>query len=243
MLVRHNGSFHRRLARWIKWRPCDDVGEAKEGLENELWRRWSNGRVGEWAVTIGKATEGLENELWRRWSDGKVGQWVELINIVIAELILQPFSRFTYVTAHSSTLPLLHLRHSSFSNSSIASPTSQVLHLIHLASRPWYRYVTRVLPAFAKECVLWQVFGFNLTAPHIIISVGEAGDHNVLLCYLSDHHLGQNVIGNDWLSRAQISTGKMSPEGRAGGGTTAMDISANIGLVQQDSFHIIHSPH
>ena len=27
-----------------------DVGEAKEGLENELWRRWSNGRVGEWAV-------------------------------------------------------------------------------------------------------------------------------------------------------------------------------------------------
>ena len=28
-----------------------DVGEATEGLENELWRRWSNGRVGEWAVT------------------------------------------------------------------------------------------------------------------------------------------------------------------------------------------------
>ena len=41
---------HGRLARWIKWRVCD-VGEAKEGLENELWRRWSNGRVGERAVT------------------------------------------------------------------------------------------------------------------------------------------------------------------------------------------------
>ena len=41
---------HGRLARWIKWRSCD-VGEAKEGLENELWHRWSNGRVGEWAVT------------------------------------------------------------------------------------------------------------------------------------------------------------------------------------------------
>ena len=25
--------------------------EEKEGLENELWLRWSNGRVGEWAVT------------------------------------------------------------------------------------------------------------------------------------------------------------------------------------------------
>ena len=43
-------SLHGRLARWIKWIACD-VGEAKEGLENELWRRWSDGRVGEWVVT------------------------------------------------------------------------------------------------------------------------------------------------------------------------------------------------
>ena len=42
--------WHGRLARWIKWRACN-VGEAKEGLENELWRSWSNGRVGEGAVT------------------------------------------------------------------------------------------------------------------------------------------------------------------------------------------------
>ena len=48
----------------------------------------------------------------------------------------QTFLRFTYVTAHSPTLPLLHIRHSSFSNPSFASPTSQALHLIHLASRP-----------------------------------------------------------------------------------------------------------
>ena len=53
-----------------------------------------------------------------------------------AQLILQPFRRFTYVTAHSPTLPSLYLRHSSFSNPSVASPTSQVLHLCHLASRP-----------------------------------------------------------------------------------------------------------
>ena len=44
------------------------------------------------------------------------------------------FPSLTYVTTHSPTLPLLHLRHSSFSN---ASPTSQALHLIHLASLPW----------------------------------------------------------------------------------------------------------
>ena len=36
---------------------------------------------------------------------------------------------------HSPTLPLLHLRHSSFSNPSFASPTSQALHLRHLANR------------------------------------------------------------------------------------------------------------
>ena len=44
------GDMHGRLARWRKWRACH-VGEAKEGLKNELWRRWSNGRVGEWVVT------------------------------------------------------------------------------------------------------------------------------------------------------------------------------------------------
>ena len=53
-----------------------------------------------------------------------------------ALLILQPFRHFLNVTTHSSTLPLLHLR-CPFCNPSFASRTSQVLHLIHLASRPW----------------------------------------------------------------------------------------------------------
>ena len=42
--------YHRQLARWPKWRTC--VVETKEGLENELWRSWNNGR--------------LEIELWHR---------------------------------------------------------------------------------------------------------------------------------------------------------------------------------
>ena len=53
-----------------------------------------------------------------------------------SQLNLQPFRRFTYFRAHSPTLLLLHLRHSSFSNPSFASSTSQALHLIHLASLP-----------------------------------------------------------------------------------------------------------
>ena len=39
------GLAHGRLARWHRWSACD-VGEATKGLENKLWRRWSDGRVG-----------------------------------------------------------------------------------------------------------------------------------------------------------------------------------------------------
>ena len=85
---------------------------------------------------VGKATEGLENELWRRWSEGKVGEW--------AELILQPFHHFTYITAHSPTLPLLYLYHCSFFNPSVASSTLQLI------LQPFCRftYVTAHSPTF-----------------------------------------------------------------------------------------------
>ena len=46
------------------------------------------------------------------------------VTLPTSQLILQTFRRFTYVTAHPPTLPLLHLRHSSFSNPSFVSPTS-----------------------------------------------------------------------------------------------------------------------
>ena len=142
--------------------------EKGKKLENELWRRWSNRRVGESAVTyvkrrkawrmscdLGEVTEGLENELRRRWSDGRARECANSptlpslylrhslfsnhsVTSRTPQLILQPFFRFTYVTAHSPTIPSLYLRHSSFSNPSFASPMSQALHLRHLAFRPWY---------------------------------------------------------------------------------------------------------
>ena len=72
-----------------------------------------------------------------------------------SQLILQPFRRITfvtanpptlpsltYVTAHSPTLPSLYPRHSSFSNPSVASPTS---HLI-LQPFPRFSYVTAHSP-------------------------------------------------------------------------------------------------
>ena len=54
---------------------------------------------------------------WFLWSRGNI----------VTLLILQAYRRFTYVTAHSPTLPSLYLRHSSFSNPSVASPTSQLI--------------------------------------------------------------------------------------------------------------------
>ena len=61
-----------------------------------------------------------------------------------SQLILQLFRRFTYVTAHSPTLPLLHLRHDSFSNPYFAFPTSQAL----LILQPFrhFTYVTTHSP-------------------------------------------------------------------------------------------------
>ena len=99
---------------------------------------------------VGKATEGLENELWRRWSDEAHSPTFRSLHLrhssfsnpsfasptsqEWAELILQPFRRFTYVIAHSPTLPSLYLRHSSFSNPSVASPTSQII------LQPFFRF-------------------------------------------------------------------------------------------------------
>ena len=60
---------------------------------------------------VGKGTERLENELF-----------------------LQPLRPFTYVTTHSPTLLVLYIRHSSFSNPSVASPTSQFI------LQPFFRF-------------------------------------------------------------------------------------------------------
>ena len=100
---------------------------------------------------VGEATEGLEYELWHRWSDESSTHSPSFQSLHLRDssfsnpsvalptsahsptlpslyqLILQPFRRFTYVTTHSPTLLLLDLRHSSFTNPSVALPTSQLI--------------------------------------------------------------------------------------------------------------------
>ena len=96
--------------------------------------------------------ERLENELCYDYNYELCSCSNLSVTSPMSQLILQPFHRFTYITAHSPTLPLLHLHHSSFSNPSFASPTSQALHLIHLASRP----------CFLELC---SFFNLSLTSP------------------------------------------------------------------------------
>ena len=94
---------------------------------------------------IGEVTKKLENELCYHYNYELCSFYNLSITSPKSQLILQPFCCFTYVTAHSPTLLLLHLHHSSFSNPSFASPTSQALQLIHLASHPCIVHVSHII--------------------------------------------------------------------------------------------------
>ena len=111
---------HGRLARSIKWRACD-VGEAKEGLENELWAEFILQPFRHFTYVT--AHSPTFPSLYLRHSSFSNPS----VALPTSQLILQHFRRFTYVTAHSPTLPSLYLRHSSFSNPSVALPTSQLI--------------------------------------------------------------------------------------------------------------------
>ena len=113
------------------------------------------------------------------------GQSGTYLRLTRALLILQPFRRFTYVIAHSPILPLLHLRHSSFSNPSFASTTSQALHVIHLASRPCC-----IAKTFFAFCYLWSNYVISLDHTRMNHPLLHLLPHNTtvfLLIYFSFH--------------------------------------------------------
>ena len=173
---------------------------------------------------VGKATEGLENELWCRWSE-----LCSFSNLPVTsptpQLILQPFHCFTYVTAHFPTLPLLHLHHSSFSNPSFISPTSQALHLIHLPMAAYSLTNT-------KRIVLKQIWAHGVTdtrtrdpsggrrAPNrlrheaaltnfITTNIHSLYDKHLIVLFTSNckyrsvPHYCPNTLSNTWISLLQ----------------------------------------
>ena len=83
---------------------------------------------------VGKVMERLENELCYDYNYELYSFSNLSVTSPTSQLILQPFHPFTYITAHSPTLPLLHLRHSSFSNPSNVLPTTQLI------LQPFFRF-------------------------------------------------------------------------------------------------------
>ena len=74
---------------------------------------------------VGEVTESLENE------QSSASFSNPYIASPMSQLILQPFSLFTYVTARSTILPLLHLRHRHFTYVTAHCPTLPPLHVRH----------------------------------------------------------------------------------------------------------------
>ena len=125
------------------------------------------------------------------------------------QLILQPFCHFIYATVHSTTLPPLHLRHMSFYNPSVASPTSQALNVFHLASRPriggcknslWWTSLLQQTTKFRSSYSFGQLLRILLRAvnlfsfSHIVPSDSSFNIHNALYFVKFPSRAAQNSL-------------------------------------------------
>ena len=142
---------------------------------------------------------------------------------------------YSHSRAHSPSFQSLHLRHSSFSNPSLALPTSQLIlqHFRHFTyvtghsptlpslylrqnsiSNPYVASPTSqlILLPFFRLC---YVTGFSLTSPgEPSIVRKKPGVWQPYLHWtlsLSEHHLAQNDSSPIVRSRSQANTGNMSP--------------------------------
>ena len=184
-----------------------DVGEATERLENEF--------------DVGEVTERLENEQ-SSWLQSQQSSFSNLsITSPTSQLILELFHHFTYVTIHSPTLPSLYLRHSSFSNPSFASPTSQDLHLIHLASRPWFKYRTGIHKISLQT---YQIIFF----PKFVIQGASSS------CVLPK---GRSLTAKSG-TEAEIL-----PKGRSSIANSGTQVAVLLGMNRCGSFPLLYTPH
>ena len=116
-----------------------------------------------------------------------VGLVMEMLENELALLILQPFLHFTNVTTYSPTRPSLYLRHSSFSNPSVASPLSQFilppfLHFTYVTTHSptppslYLRHSSLSNPSVAsptKQFILPPFFRFSYVTSSSFNSPGE----------------------------------------------------------------------
>ena len=117
-----------------------DVGEATEGLENELW--------------VGEVTKRLENDLCYNYNHELSSFSNPSVALPKSQLILQPFCSFTYVTVHSPALLLLLLH---------------LIHLASCSWLEHLSVPTRVLSLslIVTRRTIWGFLDFSLGSPFL----------------------------------------------------------------------------
>ena len=124
-----------------------DVGKAREGLENELWRRWRDGKLGEWAS---HAMFGVALRPSIKYDHGlfhlfcKVGKLLPVCIIVVCSKREHEHEfRMSWNSMGRLQGQVFHLA-GSFSKLSVSSTTSQRI----LQPFPRFTYVRTHSPTF-----------------------------------------------------------------------------------------------
>ena len=100
----------------------------------------------------------------------------------MSQLILQPFRRFTYVIAHSLTLPLFLLRHSSFSN-------------------PSFAYIGEVTEMLENELCSFSILSFTSPTSQLILQPFHRFTHITTHSpALPSHHLRHSSFSNPYVA-------------------------------------------
>ena len=133
-------------------------------------------------------------------------------------LILQPFRHFTYVTTHSPIVPSLYLRRSSFTNPSVALPTSQLI----LQPFRCFTYVTVHSPTLFFASPTSQVLYLMSSA------------HSPTFPFLHLHHNSFSALPSLYLRRSSFSNPSVASP------THSSSSNPSFASPMSQALHLIH---
>ena len=129
----------------VKWR-ASDVEEAKEALENELWRRWSDGKFGEWAqcidcclIYVVMCATHVSSPVTIRFRNSSPSSWYRCRNVNADSMLFPLFSGIScyalciqnVITDHTSQLAGARIWASNFNRCNDATVRTRELPLVH----------------------------------------------------------------------------------------------------------------
>ena len=113
--------------------------------------------VHHFAYKVMKTSFIIENFIWQARDESEC--LIRNLPFGIMGCILQPYRHFTYVTTHSPSLPSLYLSNSSFSNTSVASSTSQFI------LQPFFRFSYVTSSSLNSPAELSSFSNFSVALP------------------------------------------------------------------------------